>query len=183
MLPEKLREKAYLNIVCPGLEYASAITDPHSPGEIKTLNKVQCQAARYVTNNPRTRYTPETEQVSVSGLIDRLQWPSLEERKKNTRCTLMFRVKHGLVSVPPSTVQTSIAVSWDPLLAETYPEIDDEAGASSPTTCRSSPGPAETGSSSLPKLSQRPRWAGSRLLCSLSRSAKPPDHLPHPAAL
>ena len=100
MLPEKLREKAYLTIVRPGLEYASAITDPHAPGEIKTLDKVQRHAARFVTNNPRTRYTPDMEQVSVSGLIDRLKWPSLEERRKNTRCTLMFRVQHDLVSVP-----------------------------------------------------------------------------------
>ena len=101
MLPEKLREKAYLTIIRPGLEYASAITDPHTPSEIKTLNKVPRHAARFVTNNPRTRYTPETEQVSVSGHIERLKWPSLEERRKNTRCTLMFRVKHDLVSIPP----------------------------------------------------------------------------------
>ena len=71
MLPEKLRKKAYLTIICPGLEYASAITDPHTPSKIKILNKVQNHAVRFVTDNLRTRYTPETEHVSVSGLIDR----------------------------------------------------------------------------------------------------------------
>ena len=55
----------------PGLEYASAITDPHTPSKIKILNKVQNHAVRFVTDNLRTRYTPETEHVSVSGLIDR----------------------------------------------------------------------------------------------------------------
>ena len=41
-------------------------------------------------------------------------------------------MRHNLVYVPPITAQTSIAMSCDPLLAETYPEIDDQAGASSP---------------------------------------------------
>ena len=72
MLPEHLREKAYLTIVRPGLEYACSITDPYRPGEIKTLDKVQRHAARFVTNNPRTRYNPETEPVSVDRLLDRL---------------------------------------------------------------------------------------------------------------
>ena len=100
MLPERLREQAYTTIVRPGLEYASSITDPYRPGEIQRLEKVQRHAARFVTNNPRTRFNPDEEQVSVTDLVKDLKWQSLEERRKQSRCTLMFRVKQNLVAVP-----------------------------------------------------------------------------------
>ena len=100
MLPERLREKAYLTIVRPGLEYASTITDPYLSKDIKKLEGVQRHAARFVTNNPRHRFNPDVDHVSVSSLIDRLGWQSLEERRKSARCTLLFRVMNDLVAVP-----------------------------------------------------------------------------------
>jgi len=51
MLPEKLREKAYLTIIRPGIEYATSITDPYLSKDIKKLEGVQRHAARFVTNN------------------------------------------------------------------------------------------------------------------------------------
>ena len=100
MLPEKLCEKAYLTIVPPGLEYACSITDPYLNRDIRKLEGVQRHAARFVTNNPHNRFSPESDQVSVSSLIDGLGWQSLQERRKNARCILMYRVIHGLIAVP-----------------------------------------------------------------------------------
>ena len=101
MLPEKLREKAYLTIVRPGVEYASSITDPYLQKDVKKLEGVQRHAARFMTNNPRYCFNPETDHhVSVSALIKDLGRQSLEERRKNARCTLMYRVLNDLVAVP-----------------------------------------------------------------------------------
>ena len=100
MLPVRLREKAYLTIVRPGLEYASSITDPYLKKDTKKLEDVQRHAARFVTNNPLRRFNAETEQVSVTSLLDDLGWQTLKERRKNARCTLMFRVREDLVAVP-----------------------------------------------------------------------------------
>ena len=100
MLPMRLREKAYKTIVRPGLEYASSITDPYLAKDIKKLESVQRHAARFVTNNPRHKYNPETERVSVTSLINELGWKPLQERRKDARCILMFRVLKDLVAVP-----------------------------------------------------------------------------------
>ena len=72
VVPQHLRERAYFAIVRPALEYASEITDPRLVCDITRLDSVQRHAARFVTNNPRRRYVPEQEQVSVTALLEDL---------------------------------------------------------------------------------------------------------------
>ena len=99
VVPQHLRERAYLTIVRPAFEYATAITDPYRPGDIRRLDSVQRHAARFVTNNPRRRFDPEEEQVSVTGLLETLDWDDLASRRKNARCTLLFNVLNEHVAV------------------------------------------------------------------------------------
>ena len=39
---------------------------------------------------------------SVTAMLDKLDWPPLEKRRKNQRLTVMFKIVDGLVAVPSS---------------------------------------------------------------------------------
>ena len=86
----KIKEKAYLTLVCPHLEYCSAIWNPYTKKDISRIENIQRQAAGFVLN----RYM-RTE--SVSKMLQKLQWASLEERRK--RSSLLIRTKFSTVSL------------------------------------------------------------------------------------
>ena len=99
MLPRNLKERAYFTIVRPALEYGSAVADPYFAKDVAKLDGVQRHAARFVTGNPRRRYDPESERVSVSQLLDELKWESLQSRRQTARCILLFKVLKDLIAV------------------------------------------------------------------------------------
>ena len=110
--PQDLKETSYATIVRPGLENACAIWDPpHKSNARKKLEMVQRKAARFVTGNPRKRHEdhlPDRDYnyVSIDGLIENLAWPSLESRRKTARCTLVYKIRTGLVAVDPALLPT-----------------------------------------------------------------------------
>ena len=55
------------------------------------------RAARFVSGDHR-------HQSSVSVMMEKLQWPTLEHWRKNQRLTTMFKIVHGLVAVPTSSL-------------------------------------------------------------------------------
>ena len=95
--PKTLKEKAYKSYVRPKLEYCSSVWDPHYQKDIKKLEMVQHRAARYVTNNPHRRLG---QQISITKKIKELGWQPLEERRRNNRLVLLFKVSNNLVEVP-----------------------------------------------------------------------------------
>ena len=97
--PRSLKEKAYKSYVRPKVEYCSSIWDPHQAKDIKRLEMVQHRAARYVTNTP---YKRTDQQVSVSAMVKELGWQPLEERRRNNRLQLLFKVTNNLVEIPLS---------------------------------------------------------------------------------
>ncbi len=72
----KIKERAYLTLVRPLLEYASVIWDPHTQTNTKKIEMVQRRAARYVTSRTRNR-------SSVTDMLNGLKWRSLENRRKD----------------------------------------------------------------------------------------------------
>ena len=74
----------YLSIR-PHLEYACLVWDPHTQKNIQSIEKVQRRAARFVKKcNQRTPGT-------ITSLLEELKWPSLEQRRKQTRLTHCIR--------------------------------------------------------------------------------------------
>ena len=57
------------------------------------LNRVQHQAARFCKNN----YI--REEGTVTRLIEELNWQPLEVRRKIKKCTMIYKIHHGLVDI------------------------------------------------------------------------------------
>ena len=92
---KSIKEKAYLSLVRPTLEYASTVWDPYQQNDKHRLEMVQRRAARYVTN--RYHYTE-----SVSDMLGQLKWPTLEDRRKNNRLAMMFKIRNEKVDINAS---------------------------------------------------------------------------------
>lgn len=92
--PQNVKEKAFLGLVRPGLEYASSVWDPHNLGLQKELEKVQNRAARFVTAD----YS--WDPGSMTGIISRLGWKSLRVRRKESRLILFYKGLKGQANVP-----------------------------------------------------------------------------------
>ena len=90
--PSKTKELGYKAHVRPVLEYASSVWDPHTRKEIEQIEKVQRRAARFVTNNYK-----RTD--SVSDMIKKLRWQTLEQRRKKARLSMLYKIHTGQVHV------------------------------------------------------------------------------------
>ena len=92
----QVKAATYTTMVRPTLEYATTVWDPHLQKDIKTLEQVQRRAARYVLNDYSTR-TPGC----VTNMVNKLQWESLEARRKSDRLAMLYKIQHGLVDIQP----------------------------------------------------------------------------------
>ena len=77
---KEIKAKAYQHIVRPHLEYASSVWDPHTSSDINKIQMIQRRAARYTLNRYRNT-------SSVTDMLNELEWPSLEQRRKQNRLT------------------------------------------------------------------------------------------------
>ncbi len=84
------------------MEYAPSVWDPYTLGNTRQPEMVQRRAARYVTS----RYHNTS---SVTDMFKHLGWKeTLEQRRKNQRLTMMYKIHHGLVALDPSPYITRI---------------------------------------------------------------------------
>ena len=98
--PRNTRSLAYSTLVRPKLEYCASVWDPHQQRDIDALERINRRAAR-VTYNKLWR----ERDVSVSALLADLKWEPLRERRRQKRLSLMYRVTHELVAVPPTRLE------------------------------------------------------------------------------
>ena len=66
----------------------------HSQNNIKTLERIQRQAARFCTNN----YSREPG--SVTNLLQELRWGTLQTRRKAKRITTFYKMEHNIIDIP-----------------------------------------------------------------------------------
>ena len=97
---------AYLTMVRPIMEYASAVWDPFYVKDVQQLEKVQCQAARWALND--YRYTS-----SVTLMLKQLSWPTLMLRHRISRLSILYKAIHQQLSLTipsyylPPTIQST----------------------------------------------------------------------------
>ena len=90
-----VKAQCYTTFVRPILEYVSSAWDPTGEGNQQLRNRlemVQRQAARFVYGDWRNTSSP-------SEMIKHLKWQCLQERRCNSRLTLMHKYQHNTVDI------------------------------------------------------------------------------------
>jgi uncharacterized iron-regulated protein len=86
--------------VRPHLEFACAVWDPFTTTDIQRLEMIQHRAARFVTKN----YS--RAKGSMTQILNQLNWPTLEQRRKQSRLITMFKIQNDLIAIPiPDYIQ------------------------------------------------------------------------------
>ncbi len=98
----KTKELAYNTLVRPTVEYASTVWSPHQQELIKNIEMVQRRSARYVMSQ-------YDRHDSVTDMLRRLSWETLEQRRLKARVVMGYRIIHGLVKIPDNQLVPSSA--------------------------------------------------------------------------
>ena len=100
---ETVKETCYKSMVRPILEYSSPVWSPFTMKNITMIESVQRRAVRFVTNNyDRTS--------SVTAMLLRLDWPSLEQRRKIAKAIMLYKILHNKVAIPFDQYKAPITV-------------------------------------------------------------------------
>jgi len=91
--PHELKRLAYVAFVRSGMEYASIIWDPHYTKDSDALERVQRRAARWITSK-------HDRGTSVTALLHQLHLEPLEERRRISRLTFLYKILNEHVAVP-----------------------------------------------------------------------------------
>ena len=89
---QQVKERAYHALVRPRLEYAACSWNPHTDKDVKAVEQVQREAARFVTGQYERR-------ASVSQMVQDLGWNSFEDRRQLAACSLFYKIHHNLVNI------------------------------------------------------------------------------------
>ena len=93
---QETKSAAFKSLVRPTTEYSAAVWDPYRKKDQQKLEAVQRQAARFVTKNY------EKHPGTVSKILAKLNWDSLEIRRLTYRLILFYKIVYGHVDIPPS---------------------------------------------------------------------------------
>ena len=98
---ESVKERAYVGLVRPIAEYASAAWSPHTKKDTNNNESIQRRAARFV----RGDYSRTS---SVLSITRELGWASLQSRRTVHDLTLFYKIHSGAVIIqfPPELVST-----------------------------------------------------------------------------
>ncbi|XP_072175479.1 uncharacterized protein [Diadema setosum] len=94
-----VKATAYKTLVRPIVQYASTVWDPSSKNLIHKVEMFQRRAARFTLN----RYHNTS---SVTKMLQELDWTTLEQRRKNDRLIMMYKIHNN--PTPLSALDYSI---------------------------------------------------------------------------
>ena len=90
--PQTCRKNAYLALVRSKMEYGSVIWDPYTKNDIAKLENVQRSAARFIMKDYHSR-----QEGCVTEMLISLRLPTLQDRRRDQRLSLMYKVVEGHV--------------------------------------------------------------------------------------
>ena len=91
-IPRSCRKMAYTTYIRPIVENASPVWDPHTKRSTNKIAIVQRRCDRYVTGNFDCT-------SSLTSLLNCLNWLTLEERRRQYRLAVMYRILHNQVDI------------------------------------------------------------------------------------
>ena len=98
--PKSVKEKAYIACVLPIIEYASVCWSPTSKKSNNSIEMVHHNAAKFVSNSyPRKGHY---ETFSISKVLKNLNWVSLEQRRKQARLIMAYKIINRFVILEPN---------------------------------------------------------------------------------
>ena len=104
-VPQAIKEKAYIALVRPKVEYAPTVWDPHTARDINEVEKVQRRAARFVCHSYHNT-------SSVNDMLDNIGWPSLQHRRTVQRLCMLYKIHYRLVDIPiPNYIQPAQVIT------------------------------------------------------------------------
>jgi hypothetical protein len=96
--PRDTKKLAYLSIIRSTMEYSAAIWDPSTQKDIDNIERIQRKSARFIHGDYVTR-----ERGCVTEMLRRSDLAPLEERRKNIRLALLFKIANGWVAAIDSS--------------------------------------------------------------------------------
>ena len=90
--PRQTKVLAYQSLIRPKLEYSVSVWDPHTKKDTARVEGVQRKAARFVTGD----YGRES---SVTTMLDELEWPPLQQRRRELKLTLFHKAYNNDVDI------------------------------------------------------------------------------------
>ena len=87
-----IKVQAYKSLARPILEYSCTEWDPAAQKDIDRLEAVQRRAARFALNRHQ-------KTASVKQMLQELDWPSLEQRRRTARLGMLYKINSGLAAV------------------------------------------------------------------------------------
>ena len=88
---------AYISLIRSSLEYGSTVWDPYLKQDVDSLERVLRQAARFIKRDYRTRETG-----CVGHVLQELNLPPLQERRKPQQLTTLYKIVKGHIPAMPS---------------------------------------------------------------------------------
>ena len=121
-LGTKYQTNSYLNICIVNSIYHRY---PHQHKLIHKLEMIQHRAARFVLNQPWSKHYRD----SISEMLHKLNWPSLQAKRKQARLIFLFKMLNKQISILeqylPSLFPVSATRSHHPLkLQQLYTRTD-----------------------------------------------------------
>ena len=95
--PQPVKETVYTSLVRPLLEYACCVWDPSGEGLKHELEMVQRRAARFVLDD-------YDRKKSVTDMLSKIGWDTLQNRRQLSRFCFMFKMYHGYCKLDVSDI-------------------------------------------------------------------------------
>ena len=90
--PQECKRVAYIALVRSTLEYAAIVWGPYKQSDTVNLEKIKRNAARFIRGDYRSR-----QEGCVTDMLKELGLPPLQERRREKRLVMLFKIARGMV--------------------------------------------------------------------------------------